>query len=85
MIRMINSFKPLPENHCGRYHGNLASDGHNQMKVRGLNLALGRGFRCFSIVLLSPRSFLLVFQNTILSHEVGNSLPSNLLGEIKVN
>ena len=65
--------------YCERYHEHPASGDHNQRKVKELNLVLERGFRYFSIVLLSPKTFLLVFQNTILIREVGNNHPSNHL------
>ena len=73
-------YEPFPGNHCGRYHVSQASDGRNQKKAKELNPVLGKDFRCFSTVLLFPKSCPLVFLNKILNREVGSSLPSSLPG-----
>ena len=65
--------------YCERYHEHLASDGHNLMKAKELNLVLGKDFHYFSAVLLFLKSCPLVFRNKILIHEVGNNHPSNHL------
>ena len=65
--------------YCERYHEHPASGDHNQRKVKELSLVLGKGCRYFSTVLLSPKTFLLVFQNKILIHEVENNHLSNHL------